>query len=44
MLLIAQEILEKLRRVYPDIPNGKLQELIDKNKKIHPDAFKKPCS
>ena len=40
--IVARDIKE-LRRVYPDIPNSKLKELIDKNKKMYPDAFKKPC-
>ena len=40
--LLARDIKE-LRRVYPDIPNSKLKELINKNKKMYPDAFKKPC-
>ena len=32
-----------VKSVYPDIPNSKLKELIDKNKEMYPDAFKKPC-
>ena len=32
--LLARDIKE-LRRVYPDIPNSKLQELIEMNKKLY---------
>ena len=35
--LIARDIKE-LRRVYPDIPNKKLQELINLNKKMYPEV------
>jgi len=38
--VIARDILE-LRRVYPDIPNSSLQELIQLNKKMYPSYFKK---
>jgi RHS repeat-associated protein len=38
--LVARDIKE-LRRVYPDIPNEKLNELIDLNKKMYPEAFEK---
>ena len=38
--LLARDIME-LRRVYPDIPRAKLQELIQLNKKMYPEAFKK---
>ncbi|WP_314187293.1 RHS repeat-associated core domain-containing protein [Aggregatibacter kilianii] len=37
--LIARDIKE-LRRVYPDIPNSKLQELIQLNKKMYPEMRK----
>jgi hypothetical protein len=39
--LLARDIKE-LRRVYPDIPNEQLKKLIDMNKEIYPDAFRKP--
>ena len=32
--LLARDLM-KLRRVYPDIPNSKLQELIEMNKKLY---------
>jgi RHS repeat-associated protein len=38
--VLARDISE-LRRVYPDIPNEKLQELIQLNKGAYPEAFKK---
>lgn len=38
--LLARDIKE-LRRVYPDIPNERLQNLIDLNKKNYPSSFKK---
>ncbi|WP_210729181.1 RHS repeat-associated core domain-containing protein, partial [Brenneria nigrifluens] len=34
--VVARDIRE-LRRVYPDIPNSKLKELIDMNKKMYPE-------
>jgi len=34
--LVARDIKE-LRRVYPDIPNQKLQELIRMNKEMYPE-------
>ncbi|MDK1237055.1 RHS repeat-associated core domain-containing protein, partial [Cronobacter turicensis] len=37
--VIARDIRE-LRRVYPDIPNAKLQELIDLNKRMYPELRK----
>ncbi|MCO7543121.1 RHS repeat-associated core domain-containing protein, partial [Pseudomonas sp. VA159-2] len=37
--LVARDIKE-LRRVYPDIPNGKLQELIRMNKEMYPELRK----
>ncbi len=37
--VIARDIME-LRRVYPDVPNSKLQELIQLNKDLYP-AFRK---
>ena len=37
--LLARDILE-LRRVYPDIPNSALRELIDMNKKMYPEMRK----
>ncbi|RDU22678.1 hypothetical protein DWV06_15410 [Anaerosacchariphilus polymeriproducens] len=37
--LLARDIRE-LRRVYPDIPNSKLQELIEMNKKLYPEMRK----
>ena len=37
--LLARDIME-LRRVYPDIPNSKLQELIEMNKKLYPEMRK----
>lgn len=36
--LVARDIRE-LRRVYPEIPNSKLQELIRINKTIYSDSF-----
>ena len=38
--LLARDIKE-LRRVYPDIPNSKLRELISMNKKLYPEMRKK---
>ena len=38
--VVARDIRE-MRRVYPDAPNSKLQELIQANKTQYPDAFKK---
>jgi len=38
--LLARDIRE-LRRVYPDIPNEKIRELIDLNKEMYPEAFRK---
>lgn len=38
--LLARDIRE-LRRVYPEAPKEKLRELIDLNKSMYPDAFKK---
>ncbi|MEG0856829.1 MAG: polymorphic toxin-type HINT domain-containing protein [Terrisporobacter sp.] len=38
--LLARDIKE-LRRVYPDIPNSKLKELINMNKKLYPEMRKK---
>ncbi len=38
--VVARDIAE-LRRVYPDVPNSQLQELIRANKASYPDAFKK---
>lgn len=35
--VIARDIKE-LRRVYPDVPNAKLQELIDLNKSMYPEV------
>jgi hypothetical protein len=37
--LLARDIGE-LRRVYPDIPNSKLKELINMNKKLYPEMRK----
>jgi hypothetical protein len=37
--LLTRDIKE-LRRVYPDIPNSKLQELIEMNKKLYPEMRK----
>jgi len=34
--LLARDVME-LRRVYDDIPNSSLRELIDLNKKMHPE-------
>jgi hypothetical protein len=39
--LLARDIRE-LRRVYPNIPNSKLQELIDLNKQMYPEMRKSP--
>lgn len=39
--VIARDIRE-LRRVYPDIPNGQLQQLIRMNRGMYPDAMSKP--
>ncbi len=36
--LLARDISE-LRRVYPDIPNSKLRELIKLNTDMYPEAF-----
>jgi hypothetical protein len=33
--------IKELRKVYPDIPSEKLKELIELNKKMYPEAFKK---
>jgi len=38
--LVARDILE-LRRVYPDVPNSALKELIQMNKLLYPEAFRK---
>jgi hypothetical protein len=38
--VVARDIRE-LRRVYPDIPNANLQRLINMNKDLYPDAFRK---
>lgn len=38
--VVARDVLE-LRRVYPEIPNSALQELIQMNKTMYPGAFKK---
>jgi len=40
--LLARDIRE-LKRVYPDIPRSQLEKLIEMNKKMYPQAFKKPC-
>jgi len=40
MDLLARDIRE-LRRVYPDVPNLKLKELMQLNKDMYPKAFKK---
>jgi hypothetical protein len=37
---VARDIKE-LRRVYPDIPNSKLQELIEMNKNLYPEMSKR---
>ena len=39
--LLARDIRE-LRRVYPEIPNSQLQELIDLNKSMYPEMNKPP--
>lgn len=39
--LLARDIRE-LRRVYPEIPNSQLQELIDFNKSMYPEMNKPP--
>ncbi len=36
--VLARDILE-LRRVYPDVPNSSLQQLIQMNKTMYPEAF-----
>lgn len=38
--VLSRDIME-LRRVYPDIPNEKLRELIDLNKKLYPQLRRK---
>ncbi len=38
--LVARDIRE-LRRVYPEAPNAQLKRLIDANKQMYPDAFRK---
>jgi len=38
--VVARDIFE-LRRVYPDVPNSSLQQLIDMNKTKYPGAFNK---
>lgn len=38
--VLARDINE-LRRVYPDVPNEQLQKLIQMNKDMYPDSFKK---
>ena len=37
--LLARDLFE-LKRVYPDIPNSALKELIDMNKKMYPEMRK----
>jgi RHS repeat-associated protein len=37
--ILARDIKE-LRRVYPDIPNAKLQEMIEMNKSLYPEMLK----
>ena len=37
--LIARDIHE-LRRVYPDIPNSSLRQLVDMNKRMYPEMRK----
>lgn len=37
--LLARDLFE-LKRVYPDIPNSALKELIDINKKMYPEMRK----
>jgi len=37
--IVARGINE-LRRVYPDVPNAKLQELIEMNKRFYPEMCK----
>ena len=37
--LLARDISE-LRRIYPDIPNSTLQQLIDLNKAMYPEMIK----
>ena len=39
--VIARDIKE-LRRVFPDVPNARLQELIEMNKALYPTSFIKP--
>ena len=39
--LLARDIME-LRRVYPDIPNSTLKEIIDLNKKMYPEMRVNP--
>ena len=38
--VVARDIRE-LRRVYPDVPNSKLQELIEMNREMYPGAMSK---
>ena len=38
--LMARDVKE-LRRVYGDVPNSQLQQLINLNKEMYPAAFKK---
>ena len=37
--ILARDIKE-LRRVYPDVPNSKLKELIEMNKRLYPEMSK----
>jgi hypothetical protein len=37
--IVARDIRE-LRRVYPDVPTAKLQELIEMNKRLYPELAK----
>ena len=39
--VVARDIFE-LRRVYPDVPNSSLRELIDMNKSMYPGPMTKP--
>lgn len=38
--VVARDIFE-LRRVYPNVPNSSLQQLIEMNKRMYPGAFNK---
>jgi len=40
---LLQRDVDELKRVYPEIPKEKLDELVAKNKEMYPKAFPEPC-